>query len=106
MKASIAQIKAVIGKLPHIPSRVPYTYHHDYARTHFAAFSGRSRAYVAMTNFSEEELWALALCAIADHMGLHALLHSDLSKAELDVVGNCYEYAKSCKCKYAMHNMP
>jgi hypothetical protein len=58
-------IKKVLEKLPHSPTRVPYTYHHDYLRTYSNTHKGMSRSDIAGSHDSDElELYACALTMV------------------------------------------
>jgi len=67
------QFEALIKKLPHSDSRVPYTYHHDYLRQ--KVYANATRANIAQKKcWSEEELYATALVALLDSVEVSALL--------------------------------
>lgn len=72
---TVDQIKQLIKKLPHSETRVPYTYHHDYVRCHVVRSTGVpiSRSEVAeIQNWSELELYAVALCQLLTDVGIQA----------------------------------
>lgn len=94
MKSSKEQIKAVISKLPHIESRVPYTYHHDWMRTNIEKFLGCSRSDIASMEHDDYELYALALCQI-----IHAAYPCDIaltafSDNDRRIIRECMDFAK------------
>lgn len=56
------KIKTQIEKFPHSPTRIPYTYHHDYLRGEIYSKQNYSRGDIAaIKNWSEEELYSTAL---------------------------------------------
>ncbi len=62
---NIESIKSVICKLPHSPGRVPYTYHHDFIRTHVDKFNSFSRSDITQIHVENEfELYCVALYVI------------------------------------------
>jgi hypothetical protein len=71
-----AHILAVIDKLPHSKSRVPYTYHHDYLRQHSKMHGSMSRSEVSSSHTSSDiELYAIALTQLLSELGSEAVYH-------------------------------
>lgn len=65
MALTIDSIMEVINSLPHSPTRVPYTYHHDYLRENCSVFAFSSRAEIAEKHKTTNlELYILALAQI------------------------------------------
>ena len=66
----------VIDKLPHSKSRVPYTYHHDYLRSHSTVFENMSRSEVASSHTADDiELYAVALTQLLSELGADSIYH-------------------------------
>ena len=65
----------VINKIPHLPTRVPYTYHHDYLRLNHSSYEGLSRSDVAGLHCAtEDELYAVALIEICSNVSLNDII--------------------------------
>lgn len=93
-------VEALLAYLPVSPSRVPYTYHHDYLRTQVEKYSGMSRSEVAnlTTGESEDELYAFCFLGSLrelDEFGILFLntpelreLFYDVTKKARDILQN------------------
>jgi hypothetical protein len=71
---TVADFQRVIKEIQHVPSRVPYTYHHDYLRTNSPKFKNKSRGDVGQEHISNDlELYATALIYLFDMSGSQVL---------------------------------
>lgn len=89
---TVEAITNLIERLPHSKTRVPFTYHHDYLRTH-AVHAGMYRADIAKLKcWSELELYSGALMQLVTELGTEIFQH--LSERDLSTIK---EAAVLCK---------
>jgi hypothetical protein len=93
MDLNIANCINIINKFNVSQERIPYTYHHDYIRTHVENFKNESRSYIA--NYHREtktEVYIVALTYVVETDTSNTVL--SLSKDEQEFVKKCIEKTK------------
>ena len=89
----------VIDKLPHSKGRVPFTYHHDWLRSHSKHHNNMSRSEVASSHLENDiELYAVCLVQILDELAVSAFRH--IGNNDVSICKKAIEISENVLMRY------